>query len=142
MLPSRTTSLCCGESGRPGGVRHPPTTPRPTSRATLWALATSLKVVVITGRALGLCLSSSVYGGNTCLPFSEHQSVDHPVSLYAASKKANNMAHTYSHPAAAGNGPALFHGLWALGRPDMALFLFTRAMLAGELIGLQQRPNA
>jgi len=80
--------------------------------------------------------SSSVYGGNTNLPFSEHQGVDHPVSLYAASKKANElMAHTYSHlyglPA---TGLRFFtvYGPW--GRPDMALFLFTRAMLAGEPI--------
>jgi UDP-glucuronate 4-epimerase len=80
--------------------------------------------------------SSSVYGCNTKLPFSEHQSVDHPVSLYAASKKANElMAHTYSHlyglPA---TGLRFFtvYGPW--GRPDMALFLFTKAMLAGEPI--------
>ena len=80
--------------------------------------------------------SSSVYGGNTNLPFSEHQGVDHPVSLYAASKKANElMAHTYSHlyglPA---TGLRFFtvYGPW--GRPDMALFLFTKAMLAGEQI--------
>ena len=80
--------------------------------------------------------SSSVYGGNTRLPFSEHQGVDHPVSLYAASKKANElMAHTYSHlyglPA---TGLRFFtvYGPW--GRPDMALFLFTKAMLAGEPI--------
>jgi UDP-glucuronate 4-epimerase len=75
--------------------------------------------------------SSSVYGGNTCMPFSEKHSVDHPVSLYAASKKANElMAHTYSHlyelPA---TGLRFFtvYGPW--GRPDMALFLFTKAML-------------
>jgi len=80
--------------------------------------------------------SSSVYGGNTLMPFSEHHSVDHPVSLYAASKKANElMAHTYSHlyglPA---TGLRFFtvYGPW--GRPDMALFLFTKAMLAGEPI--------
>jgi UDP-glucuronate 4-epimerase len=80
--------------------------------------------------------SSSVYGGNTRLPFSEHQGVDHPVSLYEASKKANElMAHTYSHlyglPA---TGLRFFtvYGPW--GRPDMALFLFTKAMLAGESI--------
>ncbi|WP_338429763.1 NAD-dependent epimerase [Synechococcus elongatus] len=80
--------------------------------------------------------SSSVYGGNTNLPFSEHQAVNHPVSLYAASKKANElMAHTYSHlyglPA---TGLRFFtvYGPW--GRPDMALFLFTRAILAGEPI--------
>ena len=80
--------------------------------------------------------SSSVYGGNTNLPFSEQQGVDHPVSLYAASKKANElMAHTYSHlyglPA---TGLRFFtvYGPW--GRPDMALFLFTKAILAGEAI--------
>jgi UDP-glucuronate 4-epimerase len=80
--------------------------------------------------------SSSVYGGNTLMPFSEHHSVDHPVSLYAATKKANElMAHTYSHlfnlPT---TGLRFFtvYGPW--GRPDMALFLFTKAILAGEPI--------
>jgi UDP-glucuronate 4-epimerase len=80
--------------------------------------------------------SSSVYGGNTHLPFSEGQSVDHPVSLYAASKKANElMAHTYSHLyglSATGLRFFTVYGPW--GRPDMALFLFTKAMLAGEPI--------
>ncbi len=87
--------------------------------------------------------SSSVYGGNTNLPFSENQSVDHPVSLYAASKKANElMAHTYSHlynlPA---TGLRFFtvYGPW--GRPDMALFLFTRAILAGEVIEVFNHGN-
>ncbi len=82
--------------------------------------------------------SSAVYGGNTRLPFSEDQGVDHPVSLYAASKKANElMAHTYSHlyglPA---TGLRFFtvYGPW--GRPDMALFRFTQAILAGEPIDL------
>ena len=80
--------------------------------------------------------SSSVYGANTSLPFSVHHNVDHPVSLYAASKKANElMAHCYSHlyrlPA---TGLRFFtvYGPW--GRPDMALFLFTRKILAGESI--------
>ena len=80
--------------------------------------------------------SSSVYGANTKLPFSVHQNVDHPVSLYAATKKANElMAHCYSHlyglPA---TGLRFFtvYGPW--GRPDMALFLFTRKILAGEPI--------
>ena len=80
--------------------------------------------------------SSSVYGSNTKKPFSVHDNVDHPVSLYAASKKANElMAHTYSHlynlPT---TGFRFFtvYGPW--GRPDMALFLFARAMLAGEKI--------
>ena len=80
--------------------------------------------------------SSSVYGANTALPFSVHQNVDHPLSLYAASKKANElMAHTYAHlyrmPT---TGLRFFtvYGPW--GRPDMALFLFTRKILAGEPI--------
>jgi UDP-glucuronate 4-epimerase len=80
--------------------------------------------------------SSSVYGGNTHMPFSEHRGVDHPVSLYAATKKANElMAHTYSHlyrlPT---TGLRFFtvYGPW--GRPDMALFLFTKAMLEGRAI--------
>jgi UDP-glucuronate 4-epimerase len=80
--------------------------------------------------------SSSVYGGNTVMPFSEHHGVDHPVSLYATTKKANElMAHTYSHlfdiPT---TGLRFFtvYGPW--GRPDMALFMFTKAILAGEPI--------
>jgi UDP-glucuronate 4-epimerase len=80
--------------------------------------------------------SSSVYGGNTNLPFRESQAVNHPVSLYAATKKANElMAHTYSHlyglPA---TGLRFFtvYGPW--GRPDMAPMLFARAILAGEPI--------
>jgi len=80
--------------------------------------------------------SSSVYGGNTRLPFSEYHSVDHPVSLYAASKKANElMAHTYSHLyGLPSTGLRFFtvYGPW--GRPDMALFLFTKAMLEGRPI--------
>ena len=80
--------------------------------------------------------SSSVYGGNTKMPFAETDTVDHPVSLYAATKKANElMAHTYSHlygfPT---TGLRFFtvYGPW--GRPDMAYHLFTRAILAGETI--------
>ncbi len=80
--------------------------------------------------------SSSVYGANTQMPFSVHDNVDHPLSLYAASKKANElMAHTYSHlfqlPT---TGLRFFtvYGPW--GRPDMALFKFTRAILANEPI--------
>ena len=85
---------------------------------------------------LAYASSSSVYGGNTAMPFSEHHNIDHPVSLYAATKKANElMAHTYSHlyrlPT---TGLRFFtvYGPW--GRPDMALFLFTRAMLEGRPI--------
>jgi UDP-glucuronate 4-epimerase len=80
--------------------------------------------------------SSSVYGANTRLPFSEHDNVDHPVSLYAATKKANElMAHSYSHlyglPC---TGLRFFtvYGPW--GRPDMALFKFTKGILAGDPI--------
>ena len=80
--------------------------------------------------------SSSVYGANTAMPFSVHNNVDHPVSLYATTKKANElMAHTYSHlfniPT---TGLRFFtvYGPW--GRPDMALFLFTKKILAGEPI--------
>lgn len=80
--------------------------------------------------------SSSVYGGNTAMPFSEHHNIDHPVSLYAATKKANElMAHTYSHLFGLPTTGLRFftvYGPW--GRPDMALFLFTKAMLAGEPI--------
>jgi UDP-glucuronate 4-epimerase len=80
--------------------------------------------------------SSSVYGGNTCMPFSEHDSVDHPVSLYAATKKANElMAHAYSHLYALPTTGLRFftvYGPW--GRPDMAPILFTKAILAGQPI--------
>lgn len=82
--------------------------------------------------------SSSVYGANTTMPFSVHDNVDHPLSLYAATKKSNElMAHTYSHlynlPT---TGLRFFtvYGPW--GRPDMALFKFTKAILAGENISV------
>ena len=80
--------------------------------------------------------SSSVYGGNTEMPFSVHHNVDHPVSLYAATKKSNElMAHTYSHlfklPT---TGLRFFTVYGPYGRPDMALFLFTKAILTGEPI--------
>ncbi len=87
-------------------------------------------------RHLTYASSSSVYGANTTMPFSVHHNVDHPVSLYAATKKANElMAHTYSHlyrlPT---TGLRFFtvYGPW--GRPDMALFMFTKAILAGQPI--------
>jgi len=87
--------------------------------------------------------SSSVYGANTNMPFSVHNNVDHPVSLYAASKKANElMAHSYSHlyglPA---TGLRFFtvYGPW--GRPDMALFLFTKAILEGRPIDVFNNGN-
>jgi UDP-glucuronate 4-epimerase len=87
--------------------------------------------------------SSSVYGANTAMPFSVHHNVDHPVSLYAATKKANElMAHTYAHlyglPC---TGLRFFtvYGPW--GRPDMALFKFTRQILAGEPIDVYNYGN-
>lgn len=80
--------------------------------------------------------SSSVYGANTTMPFSVHHNVDHPLSLYAASKKSNElMAHTYSHLYGLPTTGLRFftvYGPW--GRPDMALFKFTKAILAGEPI--------
>lgn len=80
--------------------------------------------------------SSSVYGGNAKMPFSEHDSVDHPVSLYAATKKANElMAHTYSHLYGLPTTGLRFftvYGPW--GRPDMAPFLFAGAILKGQSI--------
>ena len=85
---------------------------------------------------LAYASSSSVYGGNTALPFSEHHNIDHPVSLYAATKKANElMAHTYSHLFGLPTTGLRFftvYGPW--GRPDMALFLFAKAILAGQAI--------
>lgn len=87
--------------------------------------------------------SSSVYGANTAMPFSVHQNVDHPVSLYAATKKSNElMAHSYAHlygiPC---TGLRFFtvYGPW--GRPDMALFLFTRNILQGKPIQVFNRGN-
>ena len=94
-------------------------------------------------RHLVYASSSSVYGMNGSMPFSIHDNVDHPISLYAASKKANElMAHTYSHlyniPT---TGLRFFtvYGPW--GRPDMALFLFTKAILAGEPIKVFNNGN-
>ena len=85
---------------------------------------------------LAYASSSSVYGANTEMPFSVHHNVDHPLSLYAATKKANElMAHTYSHLYGLPTTGLRFftvYGPW--GRPDMALFLFTKAILEGRPI--------
>jgi UDP-glucuronate 4-epimerase len=85
---------------------------------------------------LAYASSSSVYGGNTKMPFSEHDNIDHPVSMYAATKKANElMAHTYSHLFGLPTTGLRFftvYGPW--GRPDMALFLFTKAILENRTI--------
>ena len=87
--------------------------------------------------------SSSVYGGNKILPFKENQNVDHPISLYAATKRCNELiAHSYSHlfdlPC---TGLRFFtvYGPW--GRPDMALFLFTKAILSEEPINIFNNGN-
>ena len=82
--------------------------------------------------------SSSVYGMNTTMPFSIHHNIDHPISLYAATKKSNElMAHTYSHLYSLPTTGLRFftvYGPW--GRPDMALFLFTKAIIEGEPINI------
>nr|WP_246688472.1 MULTISPECIES: NAD-dependent epimerase [unclassified Mesorhizobium] len=87
--------------------------------------------------------SSSIYGGSTRMPFSVHDPADHPFSLYAASKKANElMAHTYSHLFALPTTGLRFftvYGPW--GRPDMALFIFAKAILAGEPIDVFNNGN-
>ena len=119
------------------GVRYSLVNPQAYVRNNLVAFGHVLEGCRHAGIAhLVYASSSSVYGANHTLPFSEDQNVDHPVSLYAATKKANElMAHTYSHlyglPT---TGLRLFtvYGPW--GRPDMAPMLFTRAILAGEPI--------
>ncbi|MDG4873997.1 NAD-dependent epimerase [Mesorhizobium sp. WSM4935] len=87
--------------------------------------------------------SSSIYGGSKRMPFSVHDSADHPLSLYAASKKANElMAHTYSHLFGLPTTGLRFftvYGPW--GRPDMALFIFTKAILAGQPIDVFNHGN-
>ena len=119
------------------GVRYSLTNPFAYTRSNIDGFLTMLEGCRHNGvEHLVFASSSSVYGANTRQPFSEHDNVDHPVSLYAATKKANElMAHTYSSlfglPA---TGLRFFtvYGPW--GRPDMALFKFTRGILAGEPI--------
>ena len=119
------------------GVRYSITNPFTYVDSNLTGFATILEGCRQSGvQHLTYASSSSVYGANTTYPFSVHDNVDHPVSLYAATKKANElMAHTYSHlyrlPT---TGLRFFtvYGPW--GRPDMAIFLFTRAILSGEPI--------
>ena len=121
------------------GVRYSLINPAAYVRNNLAAFANLLETCRAARIAhLVYASSSSVYGANHTLPFSEDQNVDHPVSLYAATKKANElMAHSYSHlyrlPT---TGLRFFtvYGPW--GRPDMAPMLFTRAILAGEPITL------
>ncbi|MCS6926160.1 MAG: NAD-dependent epimerase [Candidatus Binatia bacterium] len=119
------------------GVRYSLTNPHAYVESNLVGFLHVLEGCRATGvEHLVYASSSSVYGANTKMPFSVHDNVDHPISLYAASKKANElMAHTYSYlyqlPT---TGLRFFtvYGPW--GRPDMALFRFTRAILAGEPI--------
>lgn len=125
--------------GAQAGVRYSLVNPRSYVRSNLDGFLNILEGCRHHGvEHLIFASSSSVYGANTKMPFSVHDNVDHPVSLYAASKKANElMAHTYAHlyriPA---TGLRFFtvYGPW--GRPDMALYLFTRAILAGEPINV------
>lgn len=119
------------------GVRYSLTNPRVYTDSNITGFLHILEGCRHHGvRHLVYASSSSVYGLNTAMPFSVHHNVDHPVSLYAATKKANElMAHSYSHlfdlPT---TGLRFFtvYGPW--GRPDMALFLFTKAILAGTPI--------
>ena len=119
------------------GVRYSLTHPEAYITSNLVGFANILECCRHNGvKHLAFASSSSVYGANTSMPFSVHDNVDHPLSLYAATKKSNElMAHTYSHlfglPC---TGLRFFtvYGPW--GRPDMALFLFTKAILAGEPI--------
>src|SRR3990167_590969 len=119
------------------GVRYSITNPDAYIDANLVGFGNILEGCRHSGvKHLAFASSSSVYGANTKLPFSEHDNVDHPVSLYAATKKANElMAHCYSHlydlPC---TGLRFFtvYGPW--GRPDMALFKFTKGILEGDPI--------
>jgi UDP-glucuronate 4-epimerase len=119
------------------GVRYSITNPHAYIDANLVGFGNILEGCRHNGvKHLVFASSSSVYGANTKMPFSVHHNVDHPVSLYAATKKANElMAHTYSHLyGLCCTGLRFFtvYGPW--GRPDMALFLFTRAILDGKPI--------
>ncbi|MBL0141368.1 MAG: NAD-dependent epimerase [Betaproteobacteria bacterium] len=118
------------------GVRYSLVNPHAYIDANVTGFLNILEGVRHHGGHLVFASSSSVYGGNTRLPFSEKDSVDHPVSLYAATKRANElMAHSYAHlfgVRATGLRFFTVYGPW--GRPDMALFLFTKGILAGEPI--------
>jgi UDP-glucuronate 4-epimerase len=119
------------------GVRRALINPQSYVQSNLVGFANLLEMCRHHGtRHLIYASSSSVYGASQNLPFSVHQNVDHPLSLYAATKKSNELlAHTYSHLfglAATGLRFFTVYGPW--GRPDMAVFLFTRAMLEGKPI--------
>jgi len=119
------------------GVRYSLTHPHTYAQSNLVGFVNVLEACRHHGvQHLVYASSSSVYGGNAQMPFSEQHAVDHPVSLYAATKKANElMAHTYSHLYQLPTSGLRFftvYGPW--GRPDMAPMLFARAILAGEPI--------
>ena len=119
------------------GVRYSLTNPHAYAQSNLVGFVNILEACRHHATAhLVYASSSSVYGGNVKMPFAETDPVDHPVSLYAATKKANElMAHTYSHLYGIPTTGLRFftvYGPW--GRPDMALFKFTKAILAGETI--------
>ena len=118
------------------GVRHSLVDPHAYIDSNIVGFTNILEGCGRTGvRQLVYASSSSAYGGNTEMPFSEHHGLDHPVSLYAATKANELMTHTYCHlfqlPT---TGLRFFtvNGPWS--RPDMALFMFTQAILAGEPI--------
>jgi len=126
------------------GVRHSLVDPHAYVDANLQGFVNVLEGCRHNGcRHLLFASSSSVYGANTKLPFSVHDNVDHPISLYAASKKANElMAHSYSHLfALPATGLRFFtvYGPW--GRPDMAMFIFASAILEGRPIRLFNHGN-
>jgi UDP-glucuronate 4-epimerase len=126
------------------GVRYSITNPHAYAQSNLVGFVNILEGCRHHGvKHLVYASSSSVYGGNAKMPFSESDAVDHPVSLYAATKKANElMAHTYSHLYGLPTTGLRFftvYGPW--GRPDMAPFLFARAMLAGEPIKVFNHGN-
>ncbi len=126
------------------GVRYSITNPHAYAQANLVGFVNVLEACRHHGvKHLVYASSSSVYGGNARMPFAETDAVDHPVSLYAATKKANElMAHTYSHLYGLPTTGLRFftvYGPW--GRPDMAPFLFARAILAGEPIKVFNHGN-
>jgi UDP-glucuronate 4-epimerase len=134
VRPNRVVNLAAQ-----AGVRYSLSNPRAYVDSSLVGFVNILEACRHNGvEHLVYASSSSVYGANTKMPFSVHDNVDHPISLYAATKKANElMAHTYSHlyrlPT---TGLRFFtvYGPW--GRPDMAYFSFTKAIQAGEPIDL------
>ena len=126
------------------GVRHSLTHPQDYAQSNLVGFLNILETCRHNAvEHLVFASSSSVYGANTRMPFGVHDNVDHPISLYAASKKANElMAHSYAHLFRTPTTGLRFftvYGPW--GRPDMALFKFTRNILAGEPIDVFNEGN-